>query len=96
VRVHRLPDHAYFDHSVHISANIGCASCHGRIDQMDVVRQERPLSMGWCLECHRDPSQHLRPRGVSVTDMEWQPTPGERPVAVRSVSPPTHCSGCHR
>ena len=60
-----------------------CASCHGRIDQMDVVRQEQPLSMGWCLDCHRNPEPHLRPRGVSVTDMEWQPNPDRRVEPVR-------------
>ena len=93
VRVHRLPDHAYFDHSVHVTAGVGCVECHGRVDQEDVIRQVQPLSMGWCLECHRDPGPHLRPRD-QVTNMEWQPT---GPVAqARPVNPPQHCSGCHR
>jgi hypothetical protein len=61
VRVHNLPDHVYFDHSVHLSAGVGCVSCHGRIDQMEVVRQDQPLSMAWCLDCHRDPEPNLRP-----------------------------------
>lgn len=68
VRVHKLPDHAYFDHSVHLSAGVGCRSCHGRVDEMPVVRQDQPLSMGWCLDCHRDPSDHIRPVG-QITNM---------------------------
>ncbi len=68
VRVHKVPDHAYFDHSVHLAVGVGCVSCHGRIDQMDVVRQSKPLSMGWCLECHRDPGPSLRPKD-QVTNM---------------------------
>jgi hypothetical protein len=97
VRIHRLPDYAYFDHSVHISAGVGCSSCHGRIDQMDVVRQDQPLSMGWCLECHRNPSQHLRPRD-QITNMEWRPHTSEDPsrLARANPNPPEHCSGCHR
>lgn len=70
VRVHMLPDYSYFDHSVHIAAGVGCASCHGRIDQMTRVFQHEPLSMGWCLDCHRAPNKHLRPRD-KVTVMDW-------------------------
>ncbi len=95
VRIHRLPDHAYFDHSVHVTAGVGCSDCHGRIDQMDVVRQEKPLSMGWCLECHRDPAPHLRPKD-QVTNMDWQYDPNNPTKPVRAVEPPKHCSGCHR
>ncbi|MFO0680093.1 MAG: cytochrome c3 family protein [Polyangiaceae bacterium] len=95
VRIHRLPDHAYFDHSVHVTAGVGCSDCHGRIDQMDVVRQEKPLSMGWCLDCHRDPTPHLRPKD-QVTNMEWQYDPNQPNKPVRAVEPPKHCSGCHR
>lgn len=95
VRVHKVPDHAYFDHSVHLAAGVGCVSCHGRIDQMDVVRQEQPLSMSWCLDCHRNPGPHLRPRD-QITNMEWRPNPGEPVRVARPVSPPQHCSGCHR
>lgn len=70
VRVHMLPDYAYFDHSVHVGAGVGCASCHGRIDQMEVVYQKKPLSMGWCLNCHRNPNEHIRPK-EQVTNMKW-------------------------
>ena len=95
VRVHKLPDHAYFDHSAHLAAGVGCASCHGRIDQMEVVRQDQPLAMGWCLDCHRDPG-NLRPEG-SVTNMSWKPDDARaRSSLAASVNPPEHCSGCHR
>lgn len=93
-KVHKLPDHAYFNHSAHLAVGVGCVECHGRVDQMEVVRQEKPLSMGWCLECHRNPTSHLRPKD-QVTNMEWnaQSAPNWTPPAVH---PPTHCSGCHR
>ena len=101
VKVHMLPDYAYFNHAVHVRAGVGCASCHGRIDQMEVVRQVEPLSMGWCLECHRDPAPHLRPPDVKPTEMAWQPS--ERTIELpharierNELSPPTYCSACHR
>src|SRR5205823_881654 len=71
VKVHDLPDYVYFNHSAHVTHGVGCIECHGRIDRMEVVHQEKPLSMGWCLNCHRDPSTHLRPRDVSPTDMTY-------------------------
>lgn len=95
VRVHKVPEYAYFDHSVHVTAGVGCSECHGRIDQMEVVRQEQPLSMGWCLECHRDPAPRLRPRS-EVTNMDWQSDPSRPTTPARVVAPPQHCSGCHR
>ncbi|MGN6543940.1 MAG: cytochrome c3 family protein, partial [Aureliella sp.] len=60
-RVHDLPDHVYFNHSIHIKKGIGCYSCHGRIDEMPLTEQAQPLNMEWCLDCHRDPRQHVRP-----------------------------------
>jgi hypothetical protein len=98
VRVHKVPEHAYFDHSVHLAAGVGCVSCHGRIDQMEVVGVREPIAMGWCLECHRNPEPHLRPRHL-VTDMDWEPGDPEDEALIADVSslnPPEHCSGCHR
>ena len=63
VRVHDLPDYVYFNHSAHVRRGVGCVLCHGRIDRMEVVYQAKPLSMAWCLECHRDPGPNLRPAG---------------------------------
>jgi len=100
INVHMLPDYAYFDHRVHVAAGVGCASCHGRIDQMDVVKQAEELSMGWCLDCHRDPSDHLRPLH-EVTNMNYDPVAAgydaeSDPHRTRELAPPEHCSGCHR
>jgi hypothetical protein len=99
-RVHMLPDYSFFDHSIHVSAGVGCASCHGRIDHMETVYQAQPLSMGWCLNCHRNPEPHLRPLN-EVTNMAYDPAvagydPSTDPERTRELSPPLHCSGCHR
>jgi hypothetical protein len=77
VRVHKLPDHVFFDHSAHLAVGVACVSCHGRIDQMEVVRQSEPLSMGFCLECHRDPGPSLRPKD-QVTNMTWKAASDEK------------------
>jgi Cytochrome c7 and related cytochrome c/Class III cytochrome C family len=70
VRVHNLPDYVYFDHSAHLAAGVGCVSCHGRVDQMPKVTQVQPLSMSWCLDCHRNPGPNLRnPADVTKMDM---------------------------
>jgi hypothetical protein len=63
IRVHKLPDYAYFAHRVHVAAGIGCVTCHGRIDEMETVTQIAPLSMSWCLDCHRNPGPNRRPLG---------------------------------
>ena len=95
VRVHMLPDYAYFNHRVHLAAGVGCKTCHGRIDRMDVVFQAQPLSMSWCLECHRKPGPNLRPVS-EITNMGWHGTPGQDARIKRTLQPPLHCSGCHR
>ncbi|UCD74324.1 MAG: cytochrome c3 family protein [Phycisphaerales bacterium] len=101
VRVHDLPDYAYFNHSAHVSRGIGCASCHGRIDRMEVVYQQQPLSMGWCLECHRNPEPHLRPLD-EITNLAYDPlvelTPQQRRQfrIDNSINPSQDCSTCHR
>lgn len=99
VKVHMLPDYARFDHRPHVNAGVGCVSCHSRVDQMLVVKQSQPLSMSWCLDCHRDPYPNLRPPS-QVTNMTWDPAvanydPHKDPTRTREVNPPTHCSGCH-
>ena len=102
-KVHLLPDYVYFNHAAHVNAGVGCSSCHGRIDQMEVVRQAKPLSMGWCLDCHRDPAPNIR-RPNSVTDMAYledideaeRRREGEGFIQERNLLPPTHCSACHR
>ena len=100
VRVHMLPDYAYFDHSIHITAGVGCASCHGRIDQMEKVMQVEPLSMSWCLDCHRNPDKHIRPLD-QVINMNWEPGANHDEIVKnyikeRDISPPEDCTACHR
>jgi hypothetical protein len=96
-RVHHVPDYVYFDHSIHVNKGIGCVSCHGRVDQMALAYQVEPLSMGWCLDCHRAPESHLRPLG-RITAMDWQPPPGmgKKLAALYGVRRLTHCTTCHR
>jgi hypothetical protein len=92
-RVHKIPEHTHFDHSVHLSAGVGCSTCHGRVDKMPMVEQKEPLSMGWCLDCHRDPAPYIRtPR--AVTNMDW--TSAQAVAAPRALAPPLDCSGCHQ
>jgi len=100
VRVHNLPDYAFFNHSVHIRAGVGCVSCHGRIDQMEVVTQAKSLSMSWCLDCHRNPETHLRPV-EEVTNMDWIPPRDHAAFAAQAIEaknlrPPEDCTACHR
>jgi hypothetical protein len=101
-RVHVLPDYVYFDHSIHIAKGVGCSTCHGEVDRMPLMRQQAPLTMGWCLECHRHPETALRPKD-KVFDMAWTPPPdqeaqGRRLLAEYHIDTAhlTDCSKCHR
>lgn len=73
-RVHDLADYVFFSHRAHVNNGIGCQSCHGRVDRMPLMSQAAPLTMGWCLECHRDPADALRPR-TAITAMGWERGP---------------------
>lgn len=97
-RVHSLPDFVYFDHSIHVTKGIGCVTCHGRVDQMAAVYQVQPLTMKWCLDCHRDPVPKLRPRD-QITSMTWtssEPELGEDLARRYGTRRLTNCSTCHR
>ncbi len=101
-RVHRLPDYVYFDHSVHVAKGVGCSSCHGAVDRMPLMRQVAPLTMGWCLDCHRNPGQALRP-AAAIFDPEWQPPPDQQAQGAALLrryqvhtAGLTDCSVCHR
>lgn len=99
-RVTRLPDFVFFDHSAHVHKGVGCVSCHGRVDKMGQVFAAEPLTMRFCLDCHRAPERHLRPLS-SVTDMEWKPDRpqeeiGRELMAQLHVRRITDCTGCHR
>lgn len=101
VRVHKVPDYAYFNHSAHVNRGVSCVECHGRIDTMTVVRHEKSLSMGWCLDCHRDPEGSLRPLD-QITNLGWAPEKLDRQSLgaelkrAWNVQPPEHCGACHR
>lgn len=100
VRVHKIGEYAYFNHSIHINRGVGCISCHGNIAEMEKVTQNQPLSMGWCLDCHRNPAPNLRPVD-QVTNMYWEKPEDQIEYALkvikeRNINPPTDCSGCHR
>ncbi len=101
IKVHKLPDYSYFNHSAHVNRGVGCVECHGRVDQMAVVYRYSPLAMGWCLECHRDPVDRLRP--VSrITDLAWDQRielneeEREKLVKLYHINPSENCSTCHR
>ncbi len=103
VRVHDLPDYAYFSHAAHVTRGVSCVECHGRIDKMEVVYQHEALSMGWCLECHRDPEARVRDPAL-VTSLAWgfergedeRREDGRKWVEVNHLRPSENCSTCHR
>jgi hypothetical protein len=101
-RVHDLPDFAYFDHAIHIHKGIGYSSCHGPVDRMQLTYRDKPLTMRWCLDCHRAPERYLRPRD-EVFDMDWHPpadqgAKGKALLAKYRIHSErmTDCSVCHR
>jgi hypothetical protein len=110
VRIHKTPDYVKFNHSVHVNRGIGCVSCHGQVDQMDVVYQDQSQSMGWCLACHRQPEIHLRPL-EEVYNMKYDAaqyikehpqlgvtTPAALGLKLKQqfmVAPKTSCATCH-
>jgi hypothetical protein len=101
-RVHDLPGFVYFQHGIHIQKGIGCSSCHGRVDRMPLTWKEEPLTMEWCLECHRAPERHVRPRD-RVFVMDWKPPADQADQGKRLVQDYhietirlTDCYTCHR
>jgi hypothetical protein len=79
IRVHDLPDYVYFNHEIHVNKGIGCASCHGRVDEMPLMYQQNTLQMEWCLNCHRNPAVNLRPTS-EIYNMAWNGPSNDRPV----------------
>jgi len=101
-RVNYVPDFVFFNHGIHINKGIGCATCHGQVDQMPLTWKSHTLYMKWCLDCHRDPAQFIRPRS-EVFNPNWkapadQPARGRQLVADYHVNTTqlTDCSMCHR
>lgn len=99
-RVHDLPDFVYFNHSIHVKKGMGCETCHGRVDNMPLMKQQSSLQMEWCLDCHRNPEQYVRPR-AEVFTMGYVPAVaqaelGPQLVAEYKIQSLTNCSVCHR
>jgi hypothetical protein len=102
VRVHDLPDYVYFDHSIHVNKGVGCATCHGQVNEMPLTWKTQELYMRWCLNCHRHPQQFLRPKS-EVVSMDYraprdQLTLGQRLLKQNNVHTAglTDCYTCHR
>jgi hypothetical protein len=100
VRVHDLPDFVYFNHSIHVKKGMGCETCHGRIDEMPLTLQENSLQMEWCVNCHRNPENYVRPRSEVYT-MGYKPSVpqsviGPQLVKEYGIRGNTSCSTCHR
>jgi hypothetical protein len=100
-RVHHLPDFVYFNHSIHIAKGVGCVTCHGEVDTMPLTARVAPLTMQWCLGCHRAPERYLRPRD-EVFNLHWkardQMATGTRLAREYHIDERrlTECSVCHR
>jgi hypothetical protein len=102
VKIHKAPDYVYFNHAIHVNSGVSCYSCHGQINQMEVVWHDQPQSMGWCLECHRHPEGNVRPKD-QVYNMDWraespsvQRKEGQKFVKEWNINPPVNCAACHR
>ncbi|MFP4673601.1 MAG: cytochrome c3 family protein [Opitutales bacterium] len=102
VRVHKTPDYVYFNHSVHVNRGISCAECHGQVDEMEEIRHEKSFSMDFCLECHRNPEEYIRPQ-EEVYNLQWErPEDPEELEEIEGfvhdwdVNPSQSCSACHR
>jgi hypothetical protein len=101
IRVHDLPDFVYFNHSIHVSKGVGCDACHGEVDEMPLTWREASLQMAWCLECHRAPELHVRPR-EEVFNSAWTPPGGDQRalglelVERYDIERVDDCSICHR
>ena len=87
VRIHELPDFVYFSHSRHVTAGLACQRCHGPVEAMDRVRQEAPLTMGWCIDCHR--AEGVFPPGQGGLRA------AEQRAGTRRVTGGLDCAKCH-
>jgi hypothetical protein len=101
-RVHDLPDHVYFDHSIHVNKGVGCVTCHGQVNEMPLTWKTQPLYMRWCLDCHRAPQKYLRPTD-QVVAMNYRPPAnqiafGQKLVRENNIHTAglTDCYACHR
>jgi hypothetical protein len=102
VKVHQVPDFVYFNHSIHVNRGVSCVECHGKINEMPVVTHTQPLSMGFCLDCHRSPEARVRQPGdvYNLNSKTIAATSGadagKKFVHDWNIKPPQSCTGCHR
>lgn len=101
VQIHRTPDFVFFNHAVHVNRGVSCVSCHGQVNQMVEVRHEKPLTMAFCLDCHRNPAPNLRPP-EQVYNLNWTSEPARQLEAGTGymkdwkINASQNCSACHR
>ena len=104
VQIHKTPDFVYFNHAVHVNRGVSCVECHGKVNEMEVVTHMQPLSMAFCLVCHRDPESRLR-NTKDVFNLDSQRLVDQGAAGVKAAAtfkhdwklmPPQSCSGCHR
>ncbi|MCX6944310.1 MAG: cytochrome c3 family protein [Opitutales bacterium] len=102
VKIHQTPDHVYFNHAIHVNRGVSCVECHGKINEMEVVAHDQSLSMGFCLDCHRDPAGRVRDP-ADIYNLNSAPLAVKSGAAAankfltdRNIKPPQSCSGCHR
>jgi len=96
LKVHRLPDFAFFSHASHVGAALTCQTCHGNVQQMVRVQQQETMTMGWCLSCHRALRDEKRDAPPVLATLPDARLADKEPPAPRHLTPPTDCSACHR
>ena len=110
VKIHNVPDYAYFNPSAHVNRGVSCVVCHGQVNEMNVVWQDKSQSMGWCLQCHRNPQDYVRPIAADkpgdispIFNLDWTPPAGTSQAKLGrdlvhdwKINPPKDCAGCHR
>ena len=102
VHVHTMYSFVYFDHSIHVNRGVSCVECHGKVNEMDVVTQKKPMSMAFCIDCHRAPESHLRDK-ADIYNLDSKTIAQTRGLEAAltfkhdwNIKPPVSCSGCHR
>jgi len=101
-RVYELPDHVFFNHSAHVNNGVACTECHGQVENMALTYKAKPMTMSWCLDCHRDPAERLRPE-EAVFESRWEPSKEHQEVGAFlmrqydiDTTQLTDCAVCHR
>jgi len=102
LRIHKVPEYVYYNHAVHVRRGVGCTNCHGKLNEMPVVYEDKPLSMGWCLNCHRNSEKYLMPADQVLNpdyvpkDDRKQVELGEAIKAHSGIKVQQTCGTCHR